>query len=155
MENGYIKIIDRKKDLVKLQAGEYVSLGKVESQLKTHPLVDNICVYANSNKTHTVALVVPIKEQLERFAAKLDPNNNDKEKDLHDLCEDKTVKEAVAKALGDHGKHHKLEKFEIPTRVTLISTPWTPEMGLVTAAFKLKRKELQIKYQEDIDKMYQ
>ena len=154
MENGYIKIIDRKKDLVKLQAGEYVSLGKVESQLKTHPLVDNVCVYANSNKTHTVALVVPIKEQLEKFAAKLDPNNN-KEKDLSDLCEDKAVKEAVAKALGEHGRQHKLEKFEIPTKVTLISTPWTPEMGLVTAAFKLKRKELQIKYQEDIDKMYQ
>lgn len=38
---------DRKKDLVKLQAGEYVSLGKVEAMLKSCPLVDNICVYAN------------------------------------------------------------------------------------------------------------
>ena len=38
---------DRKKDLVKLQAGEYVSLGKVESSLKTCPLVDNICAFAN------------------------------------------------------------------------------------------------------------
>lgn len=39
--------IDRKKDLVKLQAGEYVSLGKVEAALKNLPLVDNICVYAS------------------------------------------------------------------------------------------------------------
>lgn len=38
---------DRKKDLVKLQAGEYVSLGKVESALKNCPLIDNICAYAN------------------------------------------------------------------------------------------------------------
>lgn len=38
---------DRKKDLVKLQAGEYVSLGKVEAVLKNCPLVDNICAYAN------------------------------------------------------------------------------------------------------------
>lgn len=38
---------DRKKDLVKLQAGEYVSLGKVEAMLKNCPLVDNICAYAN------------------------------------------------------------------------------------------------------------
>lgn len=38
---------DRKKDLVKLQAGEYVSLGKVEAVLKSCPLVDNICAYAN------------------------------------------------------------------------------------------------------------
>ena len=47
-EDGTVRIIDRKKDLVKLQLGEYVSLGKVESQLKTHPLVENICVYADS-----------------------------------------------------------------------------------------------------------
>ena len=44
---------DRKKDLVKLQAGEYVSLGKVESVLKNCPLIDNICAYAN----RSVALV--------------------------------------------------------------------------------------------------
>lgn len=39
--------VDRKKDLVKLQAGEYVSLGKVESVLKNSTLIDNICAYAN------------------------------------------------------------------------------------------------------------
>jgi len=39
--------LDRKKDLVKLQAGEYVSLGKVESVLKNCSLIDNICAYAN------------------------------------------------------------------------------------------------------------
>lgn len=38
---------DRKKDLVKLQAGEYISLGKVETALKNCPLINNICVYAN------------------------------------------------------------------------------------------------------------
>uniref|UniRef100_A0A3Q4GMK3 long-chain-fatty-acid--CoA ligase n=1 Tax=Neolamprologus brichardi TaxID=32507 RepID=A0A3Q4GMK3_NEOBR len=46
-EDGCLKIIDRKKDLVKLQAGEYVSLGKVEAMLKNCPLIDNICAYAN------------------------------------------------------------------------------------------------------------
>ena len=44
---GTLRIIDRKKDLVKLQLGEYVSLGKVEALLKTHPLVENICVYGD------------------------------------------------------------------------------------------------------------
>eukprot|EP00093_Oithona_nana_P001045 01045.XXX_2991_4_1 [CDS] Oithona nana genome sequencing. len=55
--NDKLKIIDRKKDLVKLQHGEYVSLGKVEAQLKTHHLVENICVYGDSYKNCTVALV--------------------------------------------------------------------------------------------------
>ena len=44
----FLIITDRKKDLVKLQAGEYVSLGKVEACLKLCPLVDNICVFASS-----------------------------------------------------------------------------------------------------------
>ncbi|TNN35261.1 Long-chain-fatty-acid--CoA ligase 3 [Liparis tanakae] len=46
--------VHRKKDLVKLQAGEYVSLGKVESMLKNCPLVDNICAYANSRPEEDV-----------------------------------------------------------------------------------------------------
>ena len=54
-----LNVTDRKKDLVKLQAGEYVSLGKVESELKTCPVVENICVYGDSTKQYTVALVVP------------------------------------------------------------------------------------------------
>lgn len=41
-----LQFLDRKKDLVKLQAGEYVSLGKVEAALKNCPLIDNICAYA-------------------------------------------------------------------------------------------------------------
>lgn len=47
MLNSFFSSLDRKKDLVKLQAGEYVSLGKVEAALKNLPLVDNICAYAS------------------------------------------------------------------------------------------------------------
>ena len=56
--------VDRKKDLVKLQAGEYVSLGKVETALKMCPLVDQICVYADSSKMYTVCLAVPNPKHL-------------------------------------------------------------------------------------------
>lgn len=56
LPNGNLKIIDRKKDLVKLQNGEYISLGKVESTLKSNPYTDNFCVYANSAYNYIVAL---------------------------------------------------------------------------------------------------
>ena len=65
LEGGRVKIIDRKKDLVKLQAGEYVSLGKVESNLKVIPVVDNICVYADPSKNAVVALLLPNKENIQ------------------------------------------------------------------------------------------
>ena len=56
---GTLKIIDRKKDLVKLQFGEYVSLGKVEAVLKTCPIVENVCIYGEATKSYCVALLVP------------------------------------------------------------------------------------------------
>ena len=47
---GVLSIVDRKKDLVKLQLGEYVSLGKVEAVLKGCSVVNNICVYGESSR---------------------------------------------------------------------------------------------------------
>jgi len=148
-EDGVIKIIDRKKDLVKLQAGEYVSLGKVESELKTAPIVENICVYGDSNKTYTVALVVPSPSHLANIAASLGLEN-----DFDKLCSDPKVEQAVLKQLAEHGKKCKLEKFEIPAAVKLCTEVWSPDMGLVTAAFKLKRKDIQERYQHEINRMY-
>ena len=54
-KDGVLKIIDRKKDLVKLQHGEYVSYGKTESVLKTAPIVENICAYADPSRDHIIA----------------------------------------------------------------------------------------------------
>ena len=71
MTDGTIRIIDRKKDLVKLQGGEYVSLGKVESLLKIHPAIENLCVCGDSSKNHTVALVIPGEAYLATLAAKV------------------------------------------------------------------------------------
>ena len=47
-----------------------------------------------------------------------------------------------------------LERFEIPRKISLSADPWTPETGLVTDAYKLKRKELKSHYQKDIERMY-
>lgn len=47
-----------------------------------------------------------------------------------------------------------LERFEIPRKIRLSPDPWTPETGLVTDAYKLKRKELKSHYQKDIERMY-
>ena len=91
-KDGCLEIIDRKKDIVKLQHGEYVSLGKVhfiflikkkrtlnftvliliiiqvEAVLSVSPYVDNIMVYANSFHSYCVALVVASQATLESWA---------------------------------------------------------------------------------------
>jgi len=149
-EDGTLRIIDRKKDLVKLQLGEYVSLGKVESQLKTHPLVENICVYGDSYQPYTVAVMVPIRSALEKLATELGKTYSE----YNDLCKDSDIIQAVMKNINVHGIKSNLEKFEIPKMVTLVPEAWTPESGMVTAAFKLKRKIIQNFFQQDINNMY-
>ena len=52
-------------------------------------------------------------------------------------------------------KSRRLEKLEIPQAVTLVPEVWTPDSGLVTAALKLKRKNIQDYYQSLINRMYQ
>jgi len=148
--NGNLKIIDRKKDLVKLQFGEYVSLGKVEAALKTCPVVENVCIYGEATKSYCVALLVPDRNQLKALAEKLDKTTLD----FDTQCSDKDLTYAVLRELQQHGKKHKLEKFEIPGGVTIVKEIWDPDSGLVTAAFKLKRRPIQDKYQDDINRMY-
>ena len=149
-EDGTLRVIDRKKDLVKLQFGEYVSLGKVESVLKTNCLVENICIYADSSKSHVVALLCPDRINLHILATSLGLGT----KDFAELSLDKDLVGAVLKELVQTGRQQNLAKFELPGAVTLCQEMWTPEGGLVTAAFKLKRKPLQHFYQKSIDVMY-
>ncbi|CAG9530770.1 unnamed protein product, partial [Cercopithifilaria johnstoni] len=70
-EDGSLRIIDRKKDLIKLQHGEYVSLAKIETALLNCPLIDNICCYGDLLSSYLIALVVPNKKHLTKMAEKL------------------------------------------------------------------------------------
>eukprot|EP00088_Acartia_fossae_P040667 TRINITY_DN42387_c0_g1_i1.p1 TRINITY_DN42387_c0_g1~~TRINITY_DN42387_c0_g1_i1.p1 ORF type:complete len:154 (-),score=30.78 TRINITY_DN42387_c0_g1_i1:73-534(-) len=148
--DGTIKIIDRKKDLVKLQFGEYVSLGKVESVLKGCPVVSNVCIYGNPTTSYVVAIVCPVPDILKQLAAKFTKQHLS----FEEQCLDKDVTGAALREIVNHGKASKLEKFEIPGAVFLTSIEWTPDSGLTTAAMKLKRRPLQERYQADIDRMY-
>lgn len=71
-----------------------------------------------------------------------------------DLLNNRSLLQAVIKSINVHGIKSNLEKFEIPKMVTLVPEAWTPESGLVTAAFKLKRKMIQSFFQQDIEQMY-
>ncbi|KAM7399734.1 hypothetical protein PAMP_018982 [Pampus punctatissimus] len=148
-DDGCLKIIDRKKDLVKLQAGEYVSLGKVEAMLKNCALVDNICAYANSDETYVIGFVVPNQKHFLALANQYSIRGS-----WEELCNSKAMEELVLKVITEAALAAQLERFEIPRKIRLSPDPWTPETGLVTDAFKLKRKELKTHYQNDIERMY-
>ena len=117
--------------------------------LKTHSAVDNVCLFGDSYRTFTVALIVVSKAYLDSVAQLLGITM-----DHEDLIDNINVKLHTLKELSSHGMQRGLEKFEIPNNIALVKEEWTPESGLITASFKVKRKEIQKYYQEVIDRMY-
>ena len=87
---GNLMIIDRKKDLVKLQQGEYVALSKVENVLKNSLLVEVPMCYGRSDKDYCIALVCPLAKPLADLAATLGVSGDHKA-----LCENAAVVAAV------------------------------------------------------------
>ncbi|CAI5941960.1 unnamed protein product [Closterium sp. NIES-64] len=148
--DGVFQIIDRKKDIVKLQAGEYVSLGKVEAVLQVSSFVENVMLYADPFKTFTIALVVPSKPALVAWAKAQGVDSSD----YAALCANPDAVSQVLESLAEVSKEGKLQKFEVPARIKLLQEPWTPDSGLLTAALKLKRDVVRRKFQQDLDALY-
>ncbi|TMS38771.1 hypothetical protein L596_005420 [Steinernema carpocapsae] len=147
--DGSLKIIDRKKDLLKLAHGEYISLAKVETALLTHSNIDNICVYGNSDKDHLIALIVPNQKTTEALAEKLGVKTSS----WPDVCRNKTVVKAVLTDLQKFAKG-KLLTVEIPKNIYLCHDPWTPASGLLTEALKLKRKNIEKAFEKELKATY-
>ncbi|KAK3119502.1 hypothetical protein QOZ80_9AG0671480 [Eleusine coracana subsp. coracana] len=148
--DGCLEIIDRKKDIVKLQHGEYVSLGKVEASLSSSLYVDNIMIHADPFHSYCVALVVAAQSELKYWASKQGITYTD----FSDLCQKQETVKEVLQSLAKAAKQVRLEKFEIPAKIKLIPEPWTPESGLVTAALKLKREVIKKAYGTELAQLY-
>ncbi|CAD6258006.1 unnamed protein product [Miscanthus lutarioriparius] len=148
--DGCLEIIDRKKDIVKLQHGEYVSLGKVEAALSVCSYVDQIMIHADPFHNYCVALIVAAQSELKNWASKQGITYSD----FSDLCQKQGTVKEVLQSLVKAAKQARLEKFEIPAKIKLISEPWTPESGLVTAALKLKREVIKKAYEMDLVQLY-
>uniref|UniRef100_A0A0N5AK34 long-chain-fatty-acid--CoA ligase n=1 Tax=Syphacia muris TaxID=451379 RepID=A0A0N5AK34_9BILA len=149
-DDGSLMIIDRKKDLVKLQHGEYISLAKVETALLTCPLVDNVCVYGCQLESYVIALIVPNQKYLEKLGEEIGVNTSDWSK----LCAQKEVVDEFKRRLVAHAVKNNLAKAEIPGKIYLCDEPWTSESGLLTEALKLKRRPLKEKYESVIVQLY-
>ena len=121
--SGNLRIIDRKKNLVKMAHGEYIALEKLESVYRSCPVVGNICVYAQPDKNKPIALVVPAEPTLKQLAA----DNGIKGEGLEDLCHDEKVNAAVLREMQKAGKNGGLTGIEIIEGLVLSDEEWTPQ----------------------------
>ena len=130
-KDASLKIIDRKKNLVKLKGGEYVALEKMEMVYGNSTFVDavngGICCYGDGDMDRPVALV-----QLREAAAKEWAKNNDIKKDFHELLTSPEMEEAVMEDMMKEFKMSDLSHLEKIVSVALLASPWTPENNCLT-----------------------
>ncbi|KAI0076872.1 acetyl-CoA synthetase-like protein [Panus rudis PR-1116 ss-1] len=167
--DGTMSLIDRIKNLVKLQGGEYIALERLESVYKACNLVSNICVHASPDAKQPIAIIIPHEAHLRHYlkdksvasssastssgvsSASSLPNH---QADLVELCANEKVKEIVLKECNALGKKNGFQPMELLEAVILTAEEWTPESGLVTAAQKVQRKKIADKFKTEIDKIY-
>jgi long-chain acyl-CoA synthetase len=139
MADGSIRIVDRKKNLVKLKGGEYIAVENMEMSYGNSSFVDaingGICCYGDGDMDRPVALM-QLNEPIVMAWAK----NNGVGGNFDQLKGSKQLYDVVLKDLQNEGKKAGLSNLEKLTAVTFLTTPWTPENGCLTAANKLQRR---------------
>ncbi len=145
-EQGVLRIIDRKKDLVKLVTGEYISLGKIESTMLLCPYITAIMAYGDGDASAAVAVVTP---DVAAIRAKFPDQSS-----IEDMAASPEVNALILGDLKRIAKAKNFPKTETPSKVMIATEEWTPESGLVTASLKLKRKALMDKYKDDLVALY-
>ena len=73
---------------------------------------------------------------------------------MTELCRDAGINKSILSAIQKYGREAGLNRMEIPTKIKICSEEWTPDSGLVTAAFKIRRKDIQNYYKADINRLY-
>jgi len=145
-DEGYLKITDRKKDILVLVNGKKVAPQPIESALKQSPLIDEVVLIGDKQNVVT-ALVIPNKSRLTEWAKSQNLTFADEEA-LLALPE---TKKKIRQELDAHSKH--LADFEKIKRFTLLNTVFSADSGELTPTLKVKRKVVAQKYAKEISAM--
>jgi long-chain acyl-CoA synthetase len=141
MSDGSIRIVDRKKNLVKLKGGEYIALENMEMVYGNSTFVDavagGICCYGDGDMDRSIAILQLNEPYTMRWA-----KENGVDGEFAVVKKSKEVYDAVmASMIAEHGKSD-LSHLEKIAAVIFVTDPWTPENGCLTAANKLQRREV-------------
>jgi long-chain acyl-CoA synthetase len=148
LEDGFLTITDRKKDIIVTSGGKNIAPQPIEGALKRSPLIAE-AVMIGDKRNFPAALLVPRFEALEKWAKTQGIAFRDRE----DLVRRPEIvaryEDAVKEATGD------LAKFEQIKKIALLPREFSLEGGELTPTLKVKRRVVEQKYKEMIDRMYE
>jgi len=147
LDDGSIRIVDRKKNLVKLSGGEYVALEKMEMVYGNIDFVDavagGICCYGDGDMDRCIALFQIAKPASMQWAKKNGLIGEvEQEGDWEKVKKSKELYDHVMECFKKEHGNSDLSRIEKLQGVVLLDDPWTPENGCLTAANKLQRRKV-------------
>jgi long-chain acyl-CoA synthetase len=145
--DGFLVITDRKKDLIVTSGGKKVAPQPIENRLKTNPLIGEVVIVGN-RRNFPAALVVPNFESLEAWArAKGVPF-----KSREELIQRPEVVALYEQAIEEMTPD--LAQFEKIKKIALLPREFTLEAGELTPTLKVKRRVVEEKFKDVIDRLY-
>ncbi|EJP64744.1 AMP-binding enzyme [Beauveria bassiana ARSEF 2860] len=156
-ELGRVKIIDRKKNILKMSQGEYVAPERIENIYAANcGMIANGLVHGDSSESTLVGIFGVEPEAFAAFASqvmgrKVSPADLAQ---IRDAAAHPAVKKEFLRTLEDIGKKKKLSGYERIKNLTLAVEPFSVENELLTPTLKLKRQQAAKAYRDDIVRMY-
>lgn len=147
-EEGNVFITDRIKELMKTSGGKYIAPQVIEGAIGKDHFIEQIAVIADTRK-FVSALIVPCFETLEEHAREL----NIKYQDRMELVKHSQIIELIEKRVVELQKD--LARFEQVKKFTLLPSAFSMDKGELTPTQKLRRKVIQDRYHQQIERMYE
>lgn len=148
-----IRIIDRVKNIFKLQQGEYVAPEKIENVLSDSFYVEQIFVHGDSLKNYLIAIIVPNRNKVVGFLKSkgiICDNKN-----CVDYFKNDELKKDILKDLETLGRKADFKGFEIIKNIYLSSEPFTVENDLCTPTMKIRRHIAKKYFEKEIKELYE
>ncbi len=147
-----IKIVDRVKNIFKLQQGEYISPEKIENILMGSKYVDQIFIYGDSLQNYLIAFVYPNKREIINLLKTM--NKDVDENNYKTYLDEDNIKKEVIKDIDIYGRKNDLKGFELPKKIHLCKEPFSIESQIITPTLKIRRHQAKKFFAKEINKLY-
>jgi long-subunit acyl-CoA synthetase (AMP-forming) len=147
-DDGFLKIVDRKKELIINAAGKNMSPANIESKLKSAGPLIGQAIAVGDSKPYNVALLTLDPDSAPQFAQA----NGIEDASVEALAENEKVLEAVQNEVDE--ANEQMARVEQIKKWKLLPVEWQPGGEELTPTMKLKRKPIAAKYQDEIEALY-